>query len=235
MRINKYLADSGVCSRRGADKLIEEGRVKLNGKTVKELGANVNENNDSVTVDGRKVSPVSTYTYLLFNKPKGCVSTVKDEKDRKTVMDFINIPGKRLYPVGRLDYDSEGMMIITDDGSLAFRLTHPMNEIFKTYIVKIEGDLSLEDLAKLRSGVVIDGVKSNRSFVKVLECENNISRIEVRINEGKNHHIKKMFEAVGKNVIFLKRVAIGEMRLGGLNRGEYRDLREDEVFYLKNL
>jgi 23S rRNA pseudouridine2605 synthase len=94
MRINKYLADSGVCSRRGADKLIEEGRVKLNGKTVKELGANVNENNDSVTVDGRKVSPVSTYTYLLFNKPKGCVSTVKDEKDRKTVMDFINIPGK---------------------------------------------------------------------------------------------------------------------------------------------
>jgi len=235
MRINKYLAECGVASRRNADKLIEEGKIKVNGKTVTEPGLDINIDNDTVMVLDRKVTPVKTYTYLMLNKPKGCVTTVSDDRNRKTVMDFINIEGKRLFPVGRLDYDSEGLLIITDDGELSNRLTHPKNEIFKTYSVKIEGTINETELRMLRNGVVIDGKKTNRSNVKVIEVVENITRLEVKINEGRNRQIKKMFEAVGKNVIFLKRVAIGDLRLGGLGRGAFRNLKDDEVFYLKNL
>lgn len=235
MRINKYLADCGVSSRRNADKLIAEGRVKVNSKTITEPGLDINIDNDTVMVDNIKVEIVSNYTYLLLNKPKGCVTTVKDEKDRKTVMDYVNVGDKRLFPVGRLDYDSEGLLIITNDGDLSFRLTHPKNEIFKTYIVKIDGTINESELRSLRNGVIIDGNKTNRCSIKVLEIVDNITRLEVKINEGKNHHIKKMFDTVGKNVVFLKRIAIGDLRLGGMGRGASRNLTEDEVYYLKNL
>jgi 23S rRNA pseudouridine2605 synthase len=233
MRINRYLADSGVCSRRQADKLIEEKRVKINGKHAA-IGAEVADN-DTVTLDGAPVKRVHKYTYLLLNKPKGCISSVSDEFNRKTVMDYIDIKDKRLFPVGRLDYDSEGMLIITDDGELANRLTHPANEIYKTYIVKTQGLPSEEDLNRLRRGVIIDGKKTNRSYIKLLESDDNGSRLEVKISEGRNHQIKKMFEAIGREVKFLKRVAIGDLRLGGLMRGEYRRLKDEEVYYLKNL
>lgn len=235
MRINKYLADCGVCSRRNADKLILEGRVKVNGRLVSEPGIDIKEDNDTVMVDDVRVDKVSQYTYILLNKPKGCVSTVKDDKGRKTVMDYVKSTEKRLFPIGRLDYDSEGLLIITNDGELSFRLTHPKNEIFKTYIVKIEGTIESSELATLRNGVMIDNIKTSRSRVKVLESSPSETRLEVKISEGRNHQIKKMFEAVGKNVIFLKRVAIGDMRLGGLGRGLTRFLTEDEIYYLKNL
>ena len=235
MRINKFIAECGVASRRNADVLIKEGRVKKNGKLVTECGVNVDERNDTVTVDGVKLLLPSGFTYVMLNKPKGCVCTSSDERGRKTIFDFFDGPDKRLFSVGRLDYDSEGLILLTNDGDLSFRLTHPSNEIPKTYSVRIEGEVEENDLAKLRAGVYIDGVKTKRCKIKVTEVKDNMTKLSVTIYEGRNRQIRKMFEAIGKNVVFLKRVAIGDMRLGGLGRGAWRSLKDEEVYYLKNL
>ena len=234
MRINKFLAESGVGSRRTCDKIIEEGRVKINGK-VCGLGATVDELHDSVTLDGKKLGKVKKYEYYIMNKPKGCVCTVKDDKDRKTVMDFLPQLNTRIYPVGRLDYDSEGLLIFTNDGDFANRLTHPSNEIPKTYLVKIEGQIEENQLAKLRSGVIIDGVKTKKSTIKVVEEFKDFTKMHVTITEGRNREIRKMFETVGKTVVFLKRIKIGELTLHGLDRGECRKLTAEEIEYLKNV
>lgn len=236
MRINKYIAECGIASRRNADLLIKEGRVKLNGKAVLAPGVEVDESNDTVTVDGNKISLPSQFTYILFNKPKGCVCTSSDDKGRKTIFDFIDLPQKRLFSVGRLDYDSEGMLIVTNDGELSYRLTHPSNEIPKTYTVKIEGTISESDVAKLRNRVELPGGGvSHHAKIKVLESNQAFTRLSVTIFEGKNRQIRRMFESVEKNVIFLKRVAIGDFRLGGLSRGGWRYLTEEEIFYLQNI
>ena len=236
MRINKYIAECGVASRRNADVLIKEGKVKLNGKVVLTPGVDVDEQNDSVTVDGIKVSLPSSFTYILFNKPKGCVCTAKDEKGRKTIFDFIDLPNKRLFSVGRLDYDSEGMLILTNDGELSYRLTHPSNEIPKTYVVKIEGQINNEQLSKLRSTLELPGGGvSHHAKVKVLEEMKDFTRLQVTIYEGKNRQIRRMFESIEKNVVFLKRVSIGEFKLGGLSRGGWRYLTPEEVFYLQHV
>jgi pseudouridine synthase len=235
MRINKFLAECGVASRRAAEQIIKDGRVKINRAAVTELATEVNPDNDTVTVDGQKVSLPSAYTYIMFNKPKGCVSTASDEKGRKTVFDYID-NGRRLFTVGRLDYDSEGLLLFTNDGHLAQKLTHPSNEIPKTYIVRIEGEIKESELAVLRKGVLLkDGTRLSHSKVKLTEFSNGVSRLEVIIFEGKNREIRRMFEEIGKNVTFLKRVAIGDLRLGGLSRGAYRDLNPAEVEYLLSL
>ena len=233
MRLSKYLAECGVCSRRKADELIAEGRVGVNGKKVTEQGVDVGEK-DIVYVDGKKVVRVTHYEYIMFNKPKGCVTTCSDEKGRKTVYDYLDT-SRRLVPVGRLDYDSEGLLLFTDDGELTFRLTHPSSAVPKTYIVKIEGSIQESDLAILRKGATYEGVKYSRCKVKLLGEENGLSRLEVVITEGKNREIRNMFAAVEKNVVFLKRTAIGDLRLGGLGRGCSRELNEFEVAYLKSL
>jgi len=268
MRINKYLAECGVCSRRNADELVKQGRVSVNKKVVRELGFDIDVDKDSVFVDGKKVVQVTHYDYVMFYKPKGCVTTLDDSKDnksgrpkselesapaqkkvdeevkseekkrpRKTVLDYIggDFKNKRLFPVGRLDYDSEGLLLLTNDGDLTYKLTHPSSEIPKTYIVKIEGTIEESDLAILRKGVKVDGVKYGHSKVKMTGIEDGNARLEVIIFEGKNREIRRMFEAVEKKVIFLKRVAIGDLRLGGLSRGGYRELNEYEVAYLKKL
>ena len=234
MRLNKFLAECGVCSRRKADEIIAEGRVTVNRKTVSEMGFDVDEKKDVVYLDGKKIVPVTHYEYIMFNKPKGCVTTMSDDKGRKTVYDFIGRE-KRLVPVGRLDYDSEGLLLFTNDGELTHKLTHPSNEIPKTYVVKIEGEISESDMATLRKGVTVNGVKYSRCKVKFTGEENGLSRLEVVIFEGKNREIRRMFEAVEKSVVFLKRVAIGDLRLGGLSRGGFRELNEFEVDYLKRL
>lgn len=234
MRLNKFLAECGVCSRRKADEIIAEGRVTVNRKTVSEMGFDVDEKKDVVYLDGKKIVPVTHYEYIMFNKPKGCVTTMSDDKGRKTVYDFIGRE-KRFVPVGRLDYDSEGLLLFTNDGELTHKLTHPSNEIPKTYVVKIEGEISESDMAILRKGVTVNGVKYSRCKVKFTGEENGLSRLEVVIFEGKNREIRRMFEAVEKNVVFLKRVAIGDLRLGGLSRGGFRELNEFEVDYLKRL
>lgn len=235
-RLNKYLASCGAASRRGADKLIQDGRVRVNGKVVTELGTSVNPANDSVTVDGVRVKPVADYTYIMLYKPKGCITTVNDELGRKTVYDYLtDVDVPHLVPVGRLDYDTEGLLLLTNDGDLTFSLTHPSHEVEKTYIVKVEGEMPEHKLAQLRKGVVIDGVKTNRSRVKLLEYKDGISRLRVSITEGRNRQVRKMFEAVEREVIFLKRIAVGELRLGGLARGAYRYLTDAEIAYLKSL
>ena len=267
MRINKYLAECGVCSRRKADELVKNGRVSVNKKVVREVGTDIDENKDVVFVDGKKVVHITHYDYVMFNKPKGCVTTMDDSRDdksgrkkpedevqkqtaasveqsveeakkrpRKTVMDYLgDYKGKRLFPVGRLDYDSEGLLLLTNDGDMTFKLTHPSSEISKTYVVRIEGSIEESDLAILRKGVTVDGVKYGRCKVKVTGVEDGNTRLEVVIFEGKNREIRRMFEAVEKNVTFLKRVAIGELRLGGLSRGGYRELSEGEIAYLASL
>ena len=235
MRINKYIASSGVTSRRNADKLVTEGRVKVNGKTVTELGFDVNENNDTVSVDGKKIALINKYTYIMMYKPKGCVCSANDECGRKTVFDYVDID-KRLFTVGRLDYDSEGLILLTNDGALAQYITHPGNEIPKSYLVKVEGDIPEADLARLRKGVKLDdGSLTARAKVRLKEIAGNVYSYDVTIFEGKNREIRRMFEAIGKEVIFLKRVAVGDLRLGGLSRGTYRYLTDKEIDYFKIL
>lgn len=233
IRLNKYLADCGVGSRRECDTLITDGEVKVNGK-VATLGQMVDEN-AKITVRGKRIGDKQRLYYILLNKPKGCVTTVKDDLGRKTVMDFVSDIKARLYPVGRLDYDTEGLLLLTNDGDLSNRLTHPRNEINKTYVCRISGILRESERVTLEKGVFIDGVKTAPAKVKIVEQDQHHTRCEVTIHEGRNHQVKKMFEAVGKEVEFLKRVAIGDLRLGGLKRGEYRFLNEIEIDYLKNM
>lgn len=233
MRINKFLADSGVASRRACDKLIEEGRVKSNGKICK-LGDEI-DLDDVVTFDGAVVSPKKKFEYYIMNKPKGYVTTVKDDKGRKTVMDLLPTNVGRIYPVGRLDYDTEGLLILTSDGELANRLTHPRNEIPKTYLVRIEGKITESALAKLRAGVVLDGVKTKRANIKVVQDTQNFTKLHVTITEGKNRQVRRMFESVNIQVDFLKRIKIGDLTLRGLDRGEVRKLSKEEIYYLQNL
>lgn len=234
MRLNKYLATCGVASRRNADKLIADGHVKVNNKMVTALGTEINELNDTVTVDGFPVKLETNFTYIMLNKPKGCICSASDDKNRKTVFDYIDID-KRLFSIGRLDYDSEGLLLLTNDGDLAYRLTHPSYEIPKTYLVKVDGEIIESNLACLRKGVMIDGAITHRSKIKLKEFKDGISSYEMTIYEGKNRQIHKMFETIGKNVVFLKRIAIGDLRLGGLGRGKYRYLNDYEVEYLRNM
>lgn len=235
VRLNKYLASCGAASRRGADELIRSGRVKVNAAVVTEPGARVETDNDTVTLDGKKVTPVSKMTYIMLYKPKGCITSVRDDKGRKTVYDYLDVEVPHLVPVGRLDYDTEGLLILTNDGELANRLTHPSGEVPKTYLVRAEGQFPEHILAKLRKGVEIDGIKTKRSKVKLLEQDEKEGKLLVTITEGRNRQIRRMFEAVERNVVFLKRMAIGELRLGGLARGKWRYLRDEEVEYLKRL
>ena len=236
MRINKYIAASGLCSRRAAEEYVLSGKVKVNNKTITDLATDVDETNDTVTIDGRKIAPVSRKIYILFYKPKGCISSLKDEKGRKTIMDYLkDFESKKIFPVGRLDYDTEGLLLLTNDGELSNKLTQPINEIPKTYVAKIEGEIAESDLASLRKGVTVDGIKLKRCKIKVLEKEEKFTRLEITIYEGKNREIHKMFEAVGKNVCFLKRIKIGDLKLGGLGRGAYRYLTDKEVDYLNRL
>ena len=235
MRLNKYLASCGAASRRGADELIRSGRVKVNAAVVTEPGARVETDNDTVTLDGKKVTPVSKMTYIMLYKPKGCITSVRDDKGRKTVYDYLDVEVPHLVPVGRLDYDTEGLLLLTNDGELANRLTHPSGEVPKTYLVRAEGQFPEHILAKLRKGVEIDGAKTKRSKVKLLEQDEKEGKLLVTITEGRNRQIRRMFEAVERNVVFLKRMAIGELRLGGLARGKWRYLRDEEVEYLKRL
>ena len=221
MRINKFLSTCGVASRRKAEDIILAGRISVNGKVITELSTDIDENNDRVFLDGKRVQYTSNYIYLMLYKPKGCITSLSDEKGRKTVMDFI--PEKyRPYvkPVGRLDYDSEGLLLFTNDGDFAKEITSPASKIKKHYIVKIEGNITRAETLKLSRGVELDeSTKTAPAMIKVLEEGKDKTKLEVVIQEGKNREIRRMFESIGKNVVFLKRTQIGMLRLGGLPRG----------------
>lgn len=232
-RLNKYIAECGVASRRAADKLIEEGVVKVNGKVVDKVGFTVDEDS-VVSVNDKIINKSERTVYIMFNKPKRCVTTLNDEKGRKTVYDYIDI-SERVYPIGRLDYDSEGLLLLTNDGDLTYRLTHPSHEVGKTYIAKVEGEVPENDLALFRKGIELDGKKTARAKIKLLEFKENISKFEITIFEGRNRQIRRMFSVLDKEVIFLKRTAIGSLKLGGLSRGGWRYLNDAEISYLQNI
>lgn len=234
MRINKFLAEKGLASRRHADEMISAGRVKINGE-IATLGTNVEEE-DEVTLDGQVVSITEKKEeYYIMNKPKSVLCTVSDDRGRKTVMDFLPEGVGRVFPVGRLDYATEGLLILTNDGDLAFRLTHPTTEIPKTYLARIEGTLTEKDLNPIRSGVELDGVLTKKCKAHIVETNKDYTKVHVTVTEGRNRQVRRMFEAIGKNVAFLKRVSIGQLKLTGLDRGEIRPLTEQEVAYLKGL
>lgn len=233
MRINKYLAACGIASRRECDRLIEEGKVLVNGKKAG-LGLDVSEA-DEIVVGGNKVA-VKKNEYYLLNKPKGYLSTVSDDKGRKTVMDLMPDGVGRIYPVGRLDYDSEGLLILTTDGELAQHLTHPSNEVPKTYLVKIEGTITETALNPIRSGVEIEnGYVTKKCKAHIVETNKEYTKIHITLTEGKNREIRKMFAAIGKEVTLLKRIKVGEISLRGLDRGACRKLSKEEVAYLMSL
>lgn len=236
MRINKYLAQCGLSSRRNCELFVTEGKVKINGHIVTDLATDVKPD-DTVVVNGQKVTPIQQHIYIMLNKPKGYVCTTNDELGRKTVLELLGTKynSKRIFPVGRLDYDTEGLLLLTTDGDLSNRLMHPHNEIPKTYVAKIEGEIEESELDKLRGGVLLDGVRTKKCKAKLLSFEDNISRIEVVITEGRNRQVRRMFESINREVIFLKRTAIGDLKLGGLYRSQHRELKPDEVDYLKNV
>jgi len=233
-RLQKVIASSGITSRRKAEELILNGKVNVNGEKVLTLGTKVKDS-DIIEVNGERINREEKVYYLL-NKPREVICSVTDDKGRKTVTEIIK-DDKRIYPVGRLDYDTTGLIILTNDGELANLLMHPKNEIDKCYVAKIDGILSPKELMILKNGVEIDGVKTSRSRIKVrkFDKESNTSIVDVTIHEGKNHQVRRMFEAVGHEVLKLKRERIGFLDLTGLKSGEYRKLNHKEVTTLYSL
>jgi len=254
-----------VSSRRKAEELILSGKVKVNGNIVKELATEIGRG-DIVLCDGVRLEYKQEHTYLMIHKPKGVICSNSDEKGRKTVLDLLpkKFDDKRLFAVGRLDYDTEGLLLLTDDGDMSNRLMHPRFEVPKTYVAKIEGTITLPEIKRLEDGIIIDGVKTKKCKINLLGVENKtqelytahpnakaidhisalddnikdkdlLSRLEVIIVEGRNRQVRKMFETFNRQVVFLKRTAIGEIKLGGLSRGTYRELNNTELNFLKKL
>ena len=246
MRLNKYIAQSGAASRRGADELTKQGKVTVNGAVLKEPGYDVQEG-DIVRVNGRIIGAPEKLCYYALNKPEGYVTTASDEKGRPTVLSLMTDVNVRVFPIGRLDYETSGLLIMTNDGAAANRAAHPRGEVKKTYLARLNGTLSSDQLRQLRSGVVIDipayekGVKKGTRKYKTRPAEVSVisergreSIIEISICEGKNRQIRKMIEAVGLRVLALERVSIGEIQLGRTKPGTYRKLTPAEIEYLRN-
>ena len=233
MRLNKYIASAGVCSRRKADELIANGNVKINGVVVREMGTQV-EDGDKVQVNGKLIQADEPKVYIAVNKPLGYITSMSDDKDRPTVAELVADIPERLFPVGRLDYNTTGLLLMTNDGELANKLTHPKHEVGKTYVATVAGVISNVRLAKLRRGVDIGGFVTSPAQVKVLKQNQRSAVVEITIHEGKNRQVRKMCKAVGNPVQELERIAIGEIRLGRLKVGTYRKLTKDEIDYLKN-
>jgi 23S rRNA pseudouridine2605 synthase len=228
-RLQKVIANLGYCSRRRAEQLILEGKVKVDGKIVSELGTKI-KGNERIEVENTILDNNKNYEYYLLNKPREVVSTTKDEYNRKTVIDLIDTK-TRIYPVGRLDYDTTGLILLTNDGVLANKLMHPSSNIEKTYIAKVDGIVSGYAIKKLRNGIVIDGKKTSKAHVKLKSVDKKTEKsiVELTIHEGKNHQVKKMFESVGYKVIKLRRERYAIFNIKELKTGEYRKLTNKEI------
>lgn len=234
-RLQKVIANLGYCSRRKAEELIAEGKVKVNGMTIREMGVKV-KNSDTIQVENTILDNNKNYEYYILNKPKGVVSTTSDELGRKTVIDLIDTK-TRIYPIGRLDYDTTGLLLLTNDGVLANKLMHPSSNIYKTYVARVDGIVNGYDIKRLKDGVMIDGIKTARCRVKLksVDAKKEKSIVELTIHEGKNHQVKKMFESLGYRVSKLKREKYANMDLTGLKTGEYRKLSNKEIAILYSL
>ncbi len=234
IRLQKYLAECGVASRRKSEELIAAGKVKVNGITAL-IGDKVNPKHDKVTVSGKKVVSVKKNVYIMLNKPRGFITTMNDEHDRKCVAELVKDINTRVYPVGRLDRESEGLLIMTNDGEFTNALTHPSKHVSKTYRVTIRPTITKEQAIEFRNGIEIDGRMTAPADLRVLETQENRTVVEVTIYEGRNRQIRKMFEALGIEVARLKRTKVGNLKLGMLKQGAYRHLTEDEVSSLYEL
>ena len=234
MRINKYIAHAGLCSRRKAESLIQQGLVTINGKVVTELATTV-KSGDRVEVEGTPIYNEEKVYYLL-NKPRGVISSVSDEKGRKTVIDLLPDVKERIYPVGRLDWDTSGLLILTNDGDFTDKMIHPRNEIDKVYLAHVKGLATKENLRPLVKGIMIDGKKTKPARYTILKTDREKDRsvVELVIHEGRNHQVKKMFEAIGLPVDKLSRTRFGTLDLSGLRPGEARRLNKKEVSQLHN-
>ena len=235
MRLQKYMALCGVASRRASEEMIASGRVCVNGCTVTEMGVQVDEERDQVTVDGEPIRLEGEKHYLAYYKPVGEVTTVSDPEGRATVMDKFRDYPVRLYPVGRLDYDSEGLLLLTNDGDMMNSLLHPSHEVNKTYLARVSSRLEDETVRRLRQGVTLDGRLTSPAQVRVVRYETFDTVVLVTIHEGRYRQVRRMFEAVGHQVVSLKRVGFGPIQLGDLPRGQWRRLTDAEVRRLKEL
>jgi len=248
VRLNKFIAGSGFTARRKADELIAEGRVTVNSEVVISLGTKINPDEDTVRVDGELIKPPSEkkgkLIYILLNKPAGYVTTTSDEKNRPTVLDLVNSPKakhQRIYPIGRLDYDTEGLLLLTNDGELANKLMHPKYGVYKSYIVKINKPIDEKSLKRLREGVRIDKGKGPSASVRTSEAKVSVvpktegRQLRISIHEGRNRQVRKMLEAIGCYVRKLKRIEYANLNLKGLREGEWRYLNGEEIKKLKKI
>ena len=228
IRLQKYMAQCGVASRRHAEELIRSGNVRMNGQVVTEMGVLVSEE-DRIEVNGKAIKREQNLIYIMLNKPSGYVTTVSDPEGRKTVLDLIEGVQERIYPVGRLDYDTTGLLILTNDGEFAYQSTHPGQETTKTYLAEVAGSPSEKTQLALRRGVMLDKRRTSPAKVEIVEMKEKSTVLKIVIHEGRNRQVKRMFEAVGHNVLRLKRTAVGKLTLGDLKPGQWRFLAPREV------
>ena len=237
MRINKYIALCGVASRRKAEELILAGRVTVNDEVMTELSYKVDEENDIVKVDDKLIKEENKLVYILLNKPEGYITTVKDQFDRPSVLDLVSDIKERVYPIGRLDYETSGLLLLTNDGDLTYKLTHPKHEVDKTYVARVKGKLTKEEIERFKTCLKIEDYTTAPAKLKVIKYDEqrDSSLLEIKIHEGKNRQVRKMCKAINHPVLRLRRSAMGKIKIGDCEIGKYRYLTEDEIKYLKNL
>ncbi|WP_236894564.1 pseudouridine synthase [Clostridium beijerinckii] len=233
-RLQKYLANCGVASRRKCEELIISGKVKVNGVIVNEVGIKVDPLKDMIEYNGKEIKKKEDKVYIMLNKPEGYISSVKDEKGRATILDIVKV-NERIYPIGRLDYDSSGLLLLTNDGEIYNKIIHPRVEIIKRYVAVVKGEVTDKDKMKFEIGIDIGGYITAPAELKVISYDRGVSTIEIGIHEGKNRQIRKMCAAIHHDVLSLKRISIGEIKLGYLKRGEYRKLNKEELDYINSL
>lgn len=232
-RLQKYIAKCGAASRRKAEEMIFEGRVKVNGKVVESI-VTIDDETDVVELDGRVIKPEKNIVYIMVNKPTEVITSAKDQFYRKTVLDIVDVK-ERVYPVGRLDYDTSGLLILTNDGDVANRMTHPSHEVNKVYAAEIIGIPTKEEMDAFEKGLRIEDYITSPAKISITGSTGDKAFVEVTIHEGKNRQVRKMCEAIGHPVLNLKRIAFGKLKLGKLKPGEWRNLSESEIEYLKSI
>lgn len=235
VRLQKYISDCGIASRRKAEELILHNKIMVNHRIVNNLGYKVNPKSDIVELDGKTLVLNNKKIYVLLNKPIGYITTVSDQFKRPTVMDLVKDIDERIYPVGRLDYNTSGLLLLTNDGELANIIMHPKYEIDKTYVAKVKGIPDRQGLEKLRKGIKIDDYITSPSNVSIISSSKNHSTIKITIHEGKNRQVRKMFEQIGHKVIELKRISLGKINIEGIKEGTWRYLTKDELNYLRGI
>lgn len=233
MRLQKFIAECGIASRRNAEKIIESGRVYINGELVDYMGCVIDPDRDVVEIDGRVIEPENKKYYIMLNKPKNYVTTVSDDLGRPTVMQLVSDINARIYPVGRLDFDTTGLLIMTNDGEFANILTHPRHVVNKAYIARIDKPLDENQLERLRRGIDLDGVMTSPAKAENIKRPQKGFEVKITIHEGKNRQVRRMLDAVGANVMSLKRISVGSVTLGNLPEGKWRKLSDAEINKLR--